>query len=158
MAVVRWDPMRELNTLGDATRLFDAVFGVQDGGGHSRRWVPAMDLVEAGESLVLRADLPGLRREDVGIEVKDGVLTISGERKDEHEESVDGYYRVERAFGSFSRSLTLPKGVEAEGIAAEFADGVLEVTTPKPADRKPHRIEIGEGSDKRSIEGSAEEK
>jgi len=107
---------------------------------------------------VLKADLPGMRREDVSIEVKDGVLTISGERKDEHEEKADGYYRVERTFGSFSRALTLPKGVEAEGIAADFSDGVLEVRIPKPAERKPYRIEIGEHSDERSIEGSAEEK
>ena len=159
MALVKWDPMREFGAVGDMNRLFDAFLGAQGGSdGVSRRWVPAMDLVEAGDTLVLKADLPGLRREDVHIEVKDGMLTISGERKDEHEEKVDGYYRVERTFGSFSRSLTLPKGVEAEGIAADFADGVLEITIPKPADRKPHRIEIGERADDRSIEGSAEEK
>jgi HSP20 family protein len=159
MALVKWDPMRGYDSLGDVNRLFDAFFGAHEGAnGPSRRWVPAMDLVEAGDSLVLKADLPGLRREDVSIEVKDGVLTISGERKDEHEEKVDGYYRVERTFGNFSRSLTLPKGVEADGIAADFADGVLEVTIPKPADRKPHRIEIGARSGDRSIEGSAEEK
>jgi HSP20 family protein len=117
-----------------------------------------MDLVETEDHLVLRADLPGLDTEDVNIEVKDGVLTISGERKDEHEEKADGYYRVERTFGSFSRTLSLPKGIEAEGIAADFADGVLEVKIPKPEERKPHRIEIGERGDERSIEGSAEEK
>ena len=155
MTLVKWDPMRELNSFGDMNRLFDSFFGTQNGqAGLSRRWVPAMDLVEVGDSLVLKADLPGLTREDVNIEVKDGVLTISGERKDEHEEKADGYYRVERTFGSFSRTLTLPKGVDATGIAADFADGVLEVKIPKPEERKPHRIEIGQ----RSIEGSAEEK
>ena len=157
MTLVKWDPTREF---GDMNRLFDAFFGAQHrSNGLSRRWVPAMDLVEMGDSLILKADLPGLRREDVSIEVKDGVLTISGERKDEHEEKVDGYYRVERTFGSFSRSLTLPKGIEAEGIAADFADGVLEVKIPKPEDRQPHRIEIGGGkAEQHSIEGSAEEK
>ena len=155
MTLVKWDPMRELNSFGDMNRLFDSFFGAQGGQqGLSRRWVPAMDLVEVGDALVLKADLPGLSREDVDIEVKDGVLTISGERKDEHEEKADGYYRVERTFGSFSRTLTLPKGVDAEGIAADFADGVLEVKIPKPEERKPHRIEIGQ----RSIEGKAEEK
>ena len=154
MTLVKWDPMREINSFGDMNRLFDTFFAGQGQQGASRRWVPAMDLVEVGDELVLKADLPGLRREDVSIEAKDGVLTISGERKDEHEEKADGYYRVERTFGSFSRALTLPKGVEAEGIAADFSDGVLEVRIPKPEDRKPHRIEIGE----RSIEGSAEEK
>ena len=158
MTLVKWDPMREINSFGDMNRLFDSFFGSQAQNGMSRRWTPAMDLVEVGDALVLKADLPGLRREDVSIEVKDGLLTISGERKDEHEEKADGYYRVERTFGSFSRALTLPKGVEAEGIAADFSDGVLEVRIPKPAERKPHRIEIGERSDERSIEGSAEEK
>jgi HSP20 family protein len=159
MTLVKWDPMRELNSFGDMNRLLDSFFGSTQGQqGISRRWVPAMDLVEVGDALVLKADLPGLRREDVSIEVKDGVLTISGERKDEHEEKADGYYRVERTFGSFSRTLTLPKGIEAEGIAADFADGVLEVKIPKPEERKPHRIEIGERADERSIEGSAEEK
>jgi len=158
MTLVKWDPMREINSFGDMNRLFDSFFGSHAQNGMSRRWTPAMDLVEVGDALVLKADLPGLRREDVSIEVKDGVLTISGERKDEHEEKADGYYRVERTFGSFSRALTLPKGVEAEGIAADFSDGVLEVRIPKPAERKPHRIAIGERSDERSIEGSAEEK
>lgn len=162
MTLVKWDPMRELNTFSDMNRLFDAFFGSGGNGqtGMSRRWVPAMDLVEVGDSLVLKADLPGLRREDVSIEVKDGVLTIAGERKDDHEEKADGYYRVERTFGSFSRTLTLPKGIEAEGIQADFADGVLEVRIPKPAERKPHRIEIGERTSggHAQIEGEAEEK
>ncbi len=158
MTLVKWDPMRELNSFGDMNRLFDSFFGTQGQQGLSKRWVPAMDLVEVGDSLVLKADLPGLRREDVDIEVKDGVLTISGERKDEHEEKADGYYRVERTFGSFSRTLTLPKGIDAEGITADFADGVLEVKVPKPEERKPHRIEISERSDQRSIGGSVEEK
>jgi HSP20 family protein len=158
MTLVKWDPMRELNSFGDMNRLLDSFLGVQGQPGASRRWVPEMDLLEVGDALVLKADLPGLRREDVNIEVKDGVLTISGERKDEHEEKADGYHRVERAFGSFSRTLTLPKGIEAEGIAADFADGVLEVKIPKPEERKPQRIEIGERADERSIEGSAEEK
>jgi len=117
--------------------------------------VPAMDLVETDEHLVLRADLPGLRKEDVELEVKDGVLTVSGERKAEHEEKSQGFYRVERSFGRFSRSMTVPDGIDAESITADFDDGVLEVRIPKPAERKPHRIAIGGGA--AALDGSATE-
>src|SRR5687768_16041303 len=114
MAIVRWDPVREVDSLqSEVNQVFDAFFGNGSGRGTARRWIPAMDLVETGEHLVLRADLPGLEKGDVEIEVKDGVLTVSGERKAEHEEKSEGFYRVERSFGSFSRSLTLPKGVNA---------------------------------------------
>lgn len=146
MAIVRWDPARELDTLqSEFNRLFDTFAGERPET-RSRRWVPAMDLAETGDHLVLRADLPGLSRDDVEIEMKDNVLTISGERRSESEEKADGYYRVERAMGSFSRSLTLPEGIDADGISADFTDGVLEVRIPKPEERKPHRIEIGAGS------------
>jgi HSP20 family protein len=142
----------------EVDRLFDAFFGQSDRSG--RRWVPAMDLVEAGDHFVLKADLPGLKDEDVKIEVQDGTLTISGEREAEHEASEGGWYRIERSFGSFSRSLTLPEHVDADAISASFNDGVLEVRIPKPAERKPQRIEIGTngGSQPAAVEGSAEEK
>jgi HSP20 family protein len=141
----------------EVDRLFDAFFGQSDRTG--RRWVPAMDLVEAGDHFVLKADLPGLKDEDVKIEVEDGTLTLSGERKAEHEASEGGWYRIERAFGSFSRSLTLPEHVDASAISASFNDGVLEVRIPKPEERKPQRIEIGTtGNGTAAVEGSAEEK
>jgi HSP20 family protein len=120
-------------------RVFDAFFGQTETG---RRWVPAVDLVEAEDHFVLKADLPGLTESDVNIEVQDGTLTISGERKAEHERDERGWYRIERSFGSFSRSLTLPDGVDADRIAASFEHGVLEVRIPKPEERKPRRIEI----------------
>jgi HSP20 family protein len=152
MALVRWEPAREVDSLQtEVNRVFDAFFG--QGTSSSRRWVPAMDLVETEDHLVLRADLPGLSREDVEIEIKDGVLTVSGERRADHEEKSEGYFRVERSFGRFSRSLTLPKGVEADSVAAEFEDGVLEVRIPKPEQRKPHRVEIAGAS----VEGTASE-
>jgi HSP20 family protein len=143
----------------DVDRLFDAFFGGQR---ESRRWVPAMDLVEAEDHFVLKADLPGLAEGDVSIEVQDGTLTISGERTAEHESSERGWYRIERAFGSFSRSLTLPDGVNADGIAAEFDRGVLEVRIPKPEERKPRRVEIKAGATRENggtpaVEGSATE-
>jgi HSP20 family protein len=156
MALVRWDPGREVDTLqSEMNRVFDAFFGGRPGnGGTARRWVPAMDLVEDKDDLVLRADLPGLTEDDVNIAVKDGVLTISGERRTEEKKQEEGYYRVERAFGSFSRSLTLPDGIDPEQVNAEFDNGVLEVRIPKPEERKPHRVAIGKGS----VEGEGTEK
>jgi len=138
-------------------RVFDAFFGQTD---QARRWVPPMDLVEAEDHFVLKADLPGLGEGDVNIEVQDGTLTISGERKSEHEQREKGWYRIERAFGSFNRSLTLPDGVDPDGIAASFSDGVLELRIPKPEERKPRRISIsssGGNGKPAAVEGSATE-
>jgi HSP20 family protein len=158
MALVRWEPVRELDTIqGEMNRLFDTFFANGRSNGadsRSRRWVPAMDLMETDDALVLKADLPGLERDDVSIEVKDNVLTVAGERKAEHSEKADGFYRVERAFGSFARSLTLPDGIDAEQVAASFDRGVLEVRIPKPAERKPHRVEIAAGD----VNGAGTEK
>jgi HSP20 family protein len=155
MALVRWDPIRELDSLqGDMNRLFDRFFEGRAANGTSRRWIPAMDLVETDDSLVLRGDLPGMTEDDVDIEIKDNILTVSGERKSESEQSGEGYHRVERAFGSFSRSLTLPQGVDAGRVEAKFENGVLEVRIPKPAEAKPTRVQIGKGT----VEGSGEEK
>jgi HSP20 family protein len=138
-------------------RVFDAFFGQSDQG---RRWVPPMDLVEAEDHFVLKADLPGLAEGDVNIEVQDGALTISGERKAEHEQREKGWYRIERSFGSFSRSLTLPDGVDPDRIEASFSHGVLEVRIPKPEERKPRRIAIsgaGENGKPAEVEGTAHE-
>jgi len=133
--------MRELTSLqGEMNRLFNTFF--DDNGGSTRRWAPPMDLADAGDHLVLKADLPGLSEEDVRIEVQDRLLTVSGERKAEHEENREGYYRMERAFGSFSRSVTLPDGVDAGKIDASFDKGVLTIEVPKVEQVKPRKIEI----------------
>jgi HSP20 family protein len=148
MTIIRWEPLRELGTLqNEMNRLFNTVFDAPSPGGNGalRRWMPAMDLVESGDHFVLRADLPGLSEEDVRIELEDQTLIISGERKAEHEDGKEGYYRLERAFGSFSRTLQLPKGIDPEAVTARFDRGVLEVRIPKPEERKPRRIEIGDG-------------
>jgi HSP20 family protein len=115
-----------------------------------------MDLVEADDHFVLKADLPGLAEDDVSIEVQDNVLTISGSRDAEHERKEKGWYRLERSYGSFSRSLTLPEGVDADRVEANFDRGVLEVRIPKPEERKPRRITIGGSAngDHETIEGS----
>jgi HSP20 family protein len=156
MALVRWDPIRELDSLqSDMNRLFDRFFDTRgNGSAAGRRWIPAMDLAETEDALVLRGDLPGLTEDDIDIEIKDNVLTVSGERKAENEEKGEGYHRIERAFGSFSRSLTLPQGVEADKVEAKFDKGVLEVRVPKPAEAKPTRVQIGKGT----VEGTGEEK
>ena len=155
MALVRWEPVRELQSIQqEMNRLFDTVFDAPAASGGTRRWIPPMDLVESDDHFVLRADLPGLDEGDVKIEVQDKVLTLSGERRFEHEAKKDGFYRVERGSGSFSRSLTLPDGVDADGIAASFDRGVLEIRIPKPEERKPRRVEIAVGDAPKAIEGS----
>ena len=158
MALIRWDPTGELNSLqSEVNRLFNSFFDVPStaaNGATLRRWVPAMDLVETDDHFVLRADLPGLSEGDVSIELEDRVLTVSGERKAEHKDRQEGYYRVERAFGSFARSLTLPEGVDPDTVQASFDRGVLEVRIPKPEERKPRKVAINVGEGGKTIEGS----
>jgi HSP20 family protein len=158
VTIVRWEPFRELSSLQtEMNRLFNAAFDAPAGGnGGVRRWTPAMDLLETDDAFVLRADLPGLTEDDVNIELEDNVLTLAGERKSAHEEKGEGFHRVERSFGSFSRSLTLPKGVDPEAVTAGFENGVLEVRVPKPEQRKPRKIAIsGAAGESRTIEGAA---
>lgn len=153
MAIVRWDPSTELSSLqGEMNRLFNSFFsapengnGNGNGNGSTRRWVPAMDLYETGSHFVARLDLPGVAEQDIDVEVRDNALVISGERHAEQREEVDGWYRFERASGRFMRQLQLPDGIDADAIAASFADGVLELRIPKPEERKPRKVAIGRG-------------
>jgi HSP20 family protein len=143
--------------MADFDRFVNRLFDASETG--SQRWVPAMDLTEAEGHFVLKADLPGMSEEDIAIEVQDGTLTISGERKAEHENREQGWHRIERQYGRFSRSLTLPEGVDPEGVNANFEQGVLSVSIPKPEERKPRRISIGVGGNgNRTLEGTAEER
>ena len=158
MTIVRWEPLREMSSLQtEMNRLFNTVFDRPPVGvSGARQWMPAMDLHETKDHFVLRADLPGMAEEDVSIELEDNVLTVSGERKVDHDERGEGFHRVERAFGAFSRSLTLPKGVDPESVNAGFERGVLEVRIPKPERRKPRKISIGANDGApRTLEGSA---
>ena len=159
MAMIRWEPARELQAIQqEMNRLFGSAFDAQGGlgnGGGGSRWIPPMDLVEDDEHFVVRADLPGVEEKDVSVELEDNVLTISGERKSDTEQRKEGYYRIERAYGAFSRSLTLPEGIDAEGIKASFANGVLEVRIPKPEERKPRKVAINVGDNASVIEGQA---
>jgi HSP20 family protein len=161
MALIRWEPVRELGTIqNEMNRLFNSFFDTPTpaNGAALRRWVPAMDLIETETDFVLKADLPGMSESDVNIELEDNVLTVSGERKSDHEERKAGFYRVERSFGSFRRSLTLPEGVDPESVKATFDHGVLEVTVPKPAQQMPRKVQIQVGGaasgEPQTIEGS----
>lgn len=163
MALISWEPIAELNTLqNEMNRLFNTFFdqptAAGAGGAPGRRWIPAMDLVETADHYVLHADLPGLTDEEVNVELQDNVLTISGERKAEHETRQEGYYRLERAFGGFSRSLTLPEGVDAGAVQAHFDRGVLELRIPKPEQKKPRQVQIklgtGAGENPKTIESA----
>ena len=138
----------------EVDRLFDRLFDTQSA---AQRWAPPMDLVEAEDHYLLKADLPGVSDEDVAIEVENGVLTVTGERKAEHERSERGFYRIERAFGRFQRQLTMPEGIDTDAVTAEFDKGVLSVRIPKPEKVKPRRIAIG-GGDQAAVEGTATEK
>ncbi len=162
MALIRWEPVAELGTIqNEMNRLFNTFFdqpAPAGRGGPSRRWIPAMDLVETGEQYVLRADLPGLSDEDINIQLEDNVLTISGERKTRQEQQEEGYHRLERAYGSFARSLTLPEGVDPDAVQAHFDRGVLEIRIPKPELKKPRQVQITLGShpadDTKTVESS----
>lgn len=149
MTLIRWEPSRETESFQqEVSRLFGSFFDSQTGRADQRaqrRWVPAMDLLEDDGEYVLRADLPGVSEADIKIELEDNVLTVAGERRSEREERRDGYHRVERVSGSFSRTLRLPEGVDPESVRADLENGVLEVRIPKPQQRKPHRVAIGLG-------------
>jgi HSP20 family protein len=160
MTLIRWEPARELQTIqSEVNRLFDTFFDLPSSSerNEARRWLPAMDLLEDGDDYVLRADLPGLSAEDVRVSLDQNLLTISGQRRSEHEQRGEGVHRLERAYGSFTRTLTLPDGVAAEQIRASLKDGVLEVRVPKPAERRPQEIEIKVDEQARTIDGRAQE-
>ncbi len=147
MNMIKYDPFRELRNLQDEmTRLFIAAPRGRDelGGGS---WIPSVDIFEDQDQLVLEADLPGMNREDFEISVENNVITLKGERKFEKKVEGDNYHRVERGYGSFSRSFTLPQTVTSEGATAEFENGILRVALPKRAETKARKIEItGAGS------------
>jgi HSP20 family protein len=160
MALISWEPATEVSSIqNEMNRLFNTFLDQPTSGGRSagpRRWVPAMDLIETSDNYVLRADLPGLSDRDVNVQLQDNVLTVSGERRAASEQQQEGYYRLERAFGAFSRSLTLPEGVDADAVKANFDRGVLEIKVPKPEQKKPRQVRIsvsgGEGAE--TIEGA----
>jgi HSP20 family protein len=159
MAIVRWSPLSELATLqSEMARLMDSVWassGSRTGNGGTT-WLPPVDVTETEEELVLAFDLPGLKEDEINVELDDNVLTVSGRREREHERKGDNFYRWERRFGEFSRSVALPAGVSENDVNASYANGVLEVRVPKPEEHRPKRIQIGVGN--RAIEGKGTRK
>jgi HSP20 family protein len=137
-ALTRWDPFHEL---GELRTRFDRMFD-ELSNGRERSWTPAIDVVRDNGSLVVRADIPGLKPEEVKIEIEDDVLTVSGEHEERKAEKDKDYVRRERRYGSFSRSMALPAGVEAKNIKAKTHDGVVEVTIPLPRQAKKDTVTI----------------
>jgi len=141
-------PFRDLEQItSEVDSLFNSFLG--RGGPLARvvPFTPATDVAETSEEIVVRMDLPGLSRDDIQVDVNEGVLTVSGERKREERTERDGFIRVERAMGRFRRSLQLPAGTDPEQIKAQFRDGVLELRVPKPSEARAHRIEISAGAE-----------
>jgi HSP20 family protein len=132
--LTRWNPFEEMQRLQDeAFRSF---------GGQRQEWRPAVDIHEDEQAIKLMAELPGVRQEDVSVEIEDNVLTLTGERKLEHEDKREGYHRIERAYGAFSRSFVLPRTVDTQGIEAQMREGTLTVRLPKRAETQPRRIDV----------------
>lgn len=146
-ALTRWDPFRELEEMHRRLSLLvdDESFARHRKGKESMtvaEWAPTVDIVEDETHYVIKAELPEVKREDVHVRVENGVLTITGERKAEKEEKNKKYHRIERSYGSFARSFTLPGNVEAEKVSAVYKDGVLTVTVAKSEKAQPKHIEV----------------
>jgi HSP20 family protein len=144
MAISRWDPFRDLSSIqNELNRLFGRTFGREDEGQpRDIAWTPALDVSETQDRFVIQVELPGIAPEDVDIAVENSMLTIQGERKFYNELKEDDFVRVERRFGSFARSITLPATADPEGIQASFDAGVLTIEVPKKEEAKPRRIQI----------------
>ena len=142
----RWNPMREFDDMQKRiSSLLD--FAPTTNGGEQEtltaaEWLPSVDITEDEKEYLVKAELPGLKKEDIKVNVEDGVLTITGERKFEKEEKNKKYHRIERSYGNFTRTFTLPEAVKADKVAAEFKDGVLHVRLPKDETAKPKTIEV----------------
>lgn len=153
MSLVRWNPVRDLTTFPsdilnvqrEINRMFDTFFrggASDDTSMMTATWSPAVDLAEREDEYVLNVELPGVSKDDVKITLQDNVLTIRGEKKQEHESKERNYYRVERSYGSFQRSFTLPTTVKGDKIEAVYKDGILAVTLPKAEEAKRKEVEV----------------
>src|SRR5919202_2818621 len=152
--LVRWEPFRELAALqNEMSRLMN---GLTEGNGRTTQsWVPAVDVWETENEVVYAFDLPGIPEDKINVEFEDGALTVTAERDRKVEEKDDRFYRFERRFGTFSRTIGLPQGVTEDAINAEYHDGVLELHVKKPEQPKPRRIQVAKGA-QATIEGKSE--
>jgi HSP20 family protein len=146
MAITKWDPFKDIMILRDRmNRLFEDLVTsprFEDSELMQSTWSPAVDIYETENELVLTAELPGIDEKDVEIKVEDNTLSIKGERKFEKETKEENYHRIERAYGSFFRSFSLPNYVDQEKISAEFENGLLKIHMPKKAEVKPRKVKI----------------
>jgi HSP20 family protein len=146
MAIVRWDPWTTLPTLQDRiNRIFEEAFprsSAKEGDFALADWRPAVDTYEENNNIVIKAELPGVKKENVTIDIKDNMLTLKGERTEETEVKEENYYRKERSYGKFHRAFTLPDAVDPNKIEASFKDGVLKISIPKAEEAKTKKIEI----------------
>jgi HSP20 family protein len=151
--LVRWDPFREVAALhNELSRFMNSVEG---NGRETQSWVPALDVWETEDALVYAFDLPGVPEQEIAIEVEDSMLTVSAQRERTQAVGADRFHRYERRFGTFSRTIGLPQGVDEAAIKADYDAGVLTVSVPKPEQVKPRRITIGENGRAETIEGTA---
>jgi HSP20 family protein len=148
MTVVRWDPFRDLGLLQDRmNRLFDDAgrgWRTNDEPAATTSWSPAVDIFETEGEIVVRAELPGMERKDITLHLENNVLTLRGERKFQKETKDENYHRIERSYGNFSRSFSIPATVDEEQIRADYKDGVLKIALPKKEQAKPKQIRIAE--------------
>ncbi|HLC21294.1 MAG TPA: Hsp20/alpha crystallin family protein [Candidatus Methylomirabilis sp.] len=147
MAIVRWDPFRDVTTLQDRmNRLFDQALSRtradEEEGLTASTWAPAVDIFETADSIVMKAELPGVSRDNIDIQVRDNTLTLKGERKFEREVKDENYLRIERSYGAFHRAFGLATVIQQDQIKAVFKDGVLEVTMPKAEEAKPKQVKV----------------
>jgi HSP20 family protein len=149
MALIRWNPLRDYDLLRrEMDRLFDEFpkrYDKDERSLSTHAWTPSVDIYEDPNEVLISVELPGVEEKEIKLDVEDGTLTISGERKLEKEDRKDGYHRVERYYGSFSRGFTLPPYVDQEKIAARLDKGVLKVSLPKKEETRPKKIEIKVG-------------
>jgi HSP20 family protein len=145
MAIIRWDPFRDMVTLRDRmNRLFEEAFAGREEKGEmvSGSWYPSVDIHEKDKELVLTAELPGVDEKDIDIEIEGNTLTIKGEKEMEKETKEEDYHRIERSYGSFYRSFSLPPFVIPDKIKAEHNAGILRITIPKKAELKPKKVKV----------------
>jgi HSP20 family protein len=145
MAIIKWDPFRDLITLREKmNRLFEDAFTSrgEEKDLVSSGWTPAVDIFETENELILTAEVPGIDEKDIEIKIEDNTLSLKGERKFEKETKEENYHRIERAYGSFYRSFTLPNYIDQDRIHAEHENGVLRITMPKKSELKPRKVKI----------------
>ena len=158
--ITRWDPFREFSTLQDRmNRLFRESYGPEgrEESLTSTTFAPPVDVYEDEHNVTLKIEVPGIDEKDIDLRIENNVLTVHGERKFEKEEKEENFRRVERQYGSFTRTFTLPQTVDTENVSATYEKGVLKISLPKKAEAKPKQIKVSVGSEKQ-IEGKSPSK